>query len=1371
MWQIDRRWLVQTAFGEVTNCTTLNLSRFQYLVLLGAAGAGKTTETRRLVNEEQLSGRSIRECRLAEYADTTTDLFKHLAQFANTANSATIFYLDALDEAMIPNRRCWIAVRDWIKNTLEDTGGAVRITCRSAVWPHQLSTVMSEAAGKDCFAQALLQPLSDDDIVVAAESEGISYPHFWVQVKAARAQSLATQPLALRMLLNLYKNGGGLPSTLRDLFAQGLRTLASDAQERIDIGTQLDLSPDDLLKAAEPVACYTILTGRSTVNLGDDRTPHDLDWRDIVAVDNGQTSIETLRVVGSSGICDSALPKSFRFNHRQFAEYLAARRLAELLPHQVRGLLASPAGWRTGVAGPLRETASFAAMFNSKVAAWLADQDPEVVGLSDVADRELRRQATLGLLDRFRRGDLTDAQIDRDGIELRGFHYEDADVDLRPVLRERGDRCDDVLECAISLIESWSLSSMSDDLADLVCDGTAPLQSRVAAGYALLRCGTDAACGQLKQLLPDPADDDRDQLRGIALQCNWPDRLSVRELLDALKVESSSSFHGSYAAFLWKLDHGGFAAAGDVAHGLRWAKTRCSDLGSVDVSHRLATRIAHAALWELDDADVAVELVSLLIRWVARHQSPLAPLPTGALDPPSKQALPLNAPLCTNQTIRRQLIELLAESLESSDDMWTLSHRTPGFCNDDDFLWLLDRACDDRRTITARQNYLQITRLLVWWLKSENVDAWLQVCETEPVKTLLGNERSIELGSERAIRLRTEWEAYKDLERPTKDSMVDPPPSARVVNALDQAETRDIRFFRNICRELTLEPTSTHYKGERLLTKTSGWRAADSTTQDRIVEVARRYLSDPVIPSESLHETPINTFLIGGLEAMWLVLERDPPWLTARGESWWQGWCWYILRQLVPNMIGEPTEPKQKLLGILNQGTPLSVSREIVRISASEDTGLDDMLSGLFDLLLGEPNEELDRSLCQMLAAGRIRVGSVASVAQFILTRVPEDAVSVCMRILEVSAEDLSDVRAEHVAVSLLRTRMGDSWGAVKAFLASDDERGRRVLATFAYGETKGVFDSMPRNQFGDLAGLLLQLFPPEGDPHREGANTVEPEDEARTLRDRMISYLGDREDLDAVDALRQLERRFGRRYPWLRRPRARAERAYRLSRWCPLPLDTIADVFRDGRSRLIRSGDEVLEGIEFALDQYAGSMRLEGGYPVEDLWNTPRDQEPSPKSEEHVSRKLCNVIRSYFRDYAVTTDREIEIHRRSVPKVYGGEPGSEVDILVTVPGRGTVSGAAIRVPIEVKLSSNKAAKTSMQDQLVDRYMRQLGATHGVYIVVWMSVPDLKSLQASHQPQWSSLMAAREELLEEAQRLSTNAEICVRLVVVDGSLR
>ena len=101
----------------------------------------------------------------------------------------------------------------------------------------------------------------------------------------------------------------------------------------------------------------------------------------------------------------------------------------------------------------------------------------------------------------------------------------------------------------------------------------------------------------------------------------------------------------------------------------------------------------------------------------------------------------------------------------------------------------------------------------------------------------------------------------------------------------------------------------------------------------------------------------------------------------------------------------------------------------------------------------------------------------------------------------------------------------------------------------------------------------------------------------------------------------------------------------------------------------------------------------------------------------------------------------------------------------------GTVSGDAIRVPIEVKLTANDQAKTGTQQQLVDRYMPQLGVSHGVYVVVWMNLAQPESLQTQHRPRWQSIESARRDLLAEAERVSRKRGICVRVVVVDGSLR
>ena len=268
-----------------------------------------------------------------------------------------------------------------------------------------------------------------------------------------------------------------------------------------------------------------------------------------------------------------------------------------------------------------------------------------------------------------------------------------------------------------------------------------------------------------------------------------------------------------------------------------------------------------------------------------------------------------------------------------------------------------------------------------------------------------------------------------------------------------------------------------------------------------------------------------------------------------------------------------------------------------------------------------------------------------------------------------------------------------------------------------------------------------------------------------------MISHLSRLEDSDAVEALRQLERRFVGRYPWLRRPRSQAERAFRLSRWLPCPIDVIGDVLAAGDRRLMRSEEDVVDGIEYAVDAYASALRADGGESVEDLWNTATGTDPTPKSEEHVSSKLCAAVRSYFQEYAVAADREVEIHRRSFSRAQGGEPGSEVDILVQFSGRGTVSGDAVRVPVEVKLSFNNEAKTGFRTQLADRYMPELGASHGVYVVVWMDLPPSVELQAKHRPKWPSMESAREDLRQEAERLGKEKDVRVRSVLVDASLR
>ena len=1371
LWNIKRVWQVVAGDDDdVTHLSTDELSRFRCVVLLGAAGAGKTTEARRLAEHERASGRSVRECRLAEYAGTSAELEGRLQELSAGADAAASFHLDALDEAMIPERRRWLAIKHWIERDLQETGASIRITCRSAVWPSSLSDAIRGFCEQRSFATAYLQPLTDDDVSVAAESLRIAPDSFLKQIENARARILARHPLTLRMSLSVCKDGGKLPSRLKDLFDKGVRVLARDQEDRREIGTQTPLPVARLLDAAERLACHTILTGREAVNLGDDRSSGQLGLQDLSGRigDDAEIDENELRAVGSSGLCDSEAPRTFRFAHRQFAEYLAGRRLARLPTHKARAFLAGPDGWRSGAAGPLRETAAFAAMFNPEIAKWLADSDPEVIGLSDVADDNSRWCATLELLNRFRSGIVTSAEIYRGGMELGGFQYKGAEADLRPALNERGNRCENVLVFAVSLIRSWRPSSMSDSMSDalaaLTLDSTAPLHARTLAGRVLCECGTDAARGRLKPLLAGLPEDDDDELKGIALQCNWPDRLSPPELFDALTPRRRRLLLGPYDVFLHDMNTDGFPPADHVATGLRWARDLPSERSGPDPLHRLGMRIAHAALRELDNPEIAVELVGLMRRWMKDWKSPLAPLRSDPLKSLSND----DAPLYGDRQSRRKLIDRLVERIESDEELKNVAFHTPGLSCDEDFQWLLQRSCDDGRVMEARERYLHIAIFLPWERRSEDVDAWLRVCDVDPVRKILGNQKFIKLDSTQAARLREEWKALHDSKRRT-ETRLDPPPRDRVLQALVLSETKDVRCFQTLCWELTLEPMSTHYKSERFLTNTPGWREADAGTRTRIVEAAKRYLSVEAIAEELSSNISPNRIQVGGLEAMWLVLPCDPDWFMSRDESWWAGWCRYILAESSLNMIGEARDPKLQLMALLNEAATASVSVEVMRLSSSRGTdGERGRLSDALRVLEGQPNADLDEALCEALEAGELPEHHVGDVVDFVLIRTSDRSVPVCLRILRDATGRAEESRAERVAAGLLRKCPNASWTALKTYLDADPSRARRVLKEFArdYESIECIVMSTP--QLGELLGMFLDLFQPESDSD-EGVASSGPGD-VRWFRDWLIDRLDELCDEESVEVFRRLDQEFGDRYSWLAHERIHVTRRYHRSRWSPFSVDVIADVLNAETRRLLRSGDDVVDGIEHALDQYAGALRQDGKESVEDLWNTAADGAPSPKPEPHVSQKLCGVVKDYFQEY-VTADREIEIYRRSVSRSDGGEPGSEVDVLVQAPGRGTVSGDAIRVPIEVKLSSNDEVKTGMQEQLVGRYMRQLGATHGVYVVVWMTTPNPGRLRPGHRPKWDCIETARRELNEQAKRLSQEHEVRVRAVVVDGSLR
>jgi hypothetical protein len=302
------------------------------------------------------------------------------------------------------------------------------------------------------------------------------------------------------------------------------------------------------------------------------------------------------------------------------------------------------------------------------------------------------------------------------------------------------------------------------------------------------------------------------------------------------------------------------------------------------------------------------------------------------------------------------------------------------------------------------------------------------------------------------------------------------------------------------------------------------------------------------------------------------------------------------------------------------------------------------------------------------------------------------------------------------------------------------------------------------------LIQLFLEHYPPETDPKHEGAFWVSDHDSAVMLRDQLISTLGSQSSIEALEALRELEVRFASRYPWLRRPRSAVERAYRQSLFHPIPPTTIANLLTDQSKRIIRSESDAIDGILAALELYERSLHHASPAGIEDLWDTPFGLPATPKKEERISDKICEAIRRYFSQYAVAADREVQLRRRNVATRLEGEPGSEVDVLVTIPAAVTLGSDPILIPIEVKRSCNPEAKTGLCEQLVERYMSEIGASAGVFVVAWLEAP---SMETTKIPKWTDMETARSELTEQAAHITkeSGGAICVKPFVLDATLR
>ena len=503
----------------------------QAYVLLGGPGAGKTKAFEREAKEEE--GHYI-----------TADNFLTLDPEPEWNNKT--LYIDGLDEARASATDGHTPFNG-IRRKLQRLGRPrFRLSCRHADWFGGHDGKRLEVVAPDGEVLVLrLDPLSDQGILDVLD-KSLSHEDPKGFVAAARetgVDSLLRNPLNLEMLARAVADDEW-PRTRAETFDMACQELVSEENPGHQIAWSGTASTAALLDAAGNLCAVLLLAGKTGVTIPG--TAPDANHPRLDQVRGGDQQL--LRRAVGTNLFDSPSEGRLVFAHRQVAEFLAARYLAELIADglPVRRALALTTGFDGGVLSELRGLAAWLAAHSREARTEIIERDPlgmilygDVFGFTTSDKRQVLKCLQA---ETVRNPWLVgDTNLDSPMGYLAGPDLED---DFRQALADpaRDDAHQSFVLLVVQAIRSGPSSpTLAEPLMAIVRDDSRPMDSRCTALEAYVRAtqGDPQVAAALRALLNEVyagvVATQNDDLLGTLLMELYPDNLTVRELVGYLR--------------------------------------------------------------------------------------------------------------------------------------------------------------------------------------------------------------------------------------------------------------------------------------------------------------------------------------------------------------------------------------------------------------------------------------------------------------------------------------------------------------------------------------------------------------------------------------------------------------------------------------------------------------------------------------------------------------------------------------------------------------------------------------------------------------------------------------------------------------------
>ena len=831
---------------------------------------------------------------------------------------------------------------------------------------------------------------------------------------------------------------------------------------------------------------------------------------------------------------------------------------------------------------------------------------------------------------------------------------------------------------------------------------------------------------------------------------SWPHALSTADVFSLITPPKRQSFFGSYDTFLDRL--AASLTADDLSAAFEWLERQS------DLSHHRLTQLANAvitgAIANIELPDIRDRLVEYAARRGAAH------LPLLADDPITQRAgTPTDAH-------RQELLLALAQRIRDEHALASVvdSYGTRGqsLLHQEDLPWLVEAYASAE--VATRPQLALFIRWIVRFDLSEHRDVVLNLREEHPLYTDLIAEwvTPIELGSEKAQKLREQWSMFHGRRNHDDDSESDDSDAEietairRQLDAFDNGETDG---YWQAARLVTVRPGTRRYMEEFQpdLTAHARWEMLKEPIRHDFLRLAPSYLEKGSCEPERWLGKDIRYFPAeAGYRALLLLLKLAPHALDELTTQTWRKWAPIIIGWSV-TANGARWEDKRGLLErALPHAQDVLVESVMTLLRARKDAEMRPFLHDECDIVW---SDDLEQGIIKLLEEGTSSQVQDELIHTLIRNN-PTTSQAVCEEWLSAKSRATTRDRARSVMAAMWQLDPEGSWSKIFGVLQEDPDFGKEFFLRSDVLRVREVPAMSPEAK-ADLYLWLFDHFPPSEDPVFDDAHMVGPRESVGQARDAILQNLVRLGTEAGVQAVRRIVDALPSE-AWLKHSQTIAESELRRSQWVPVDPADLLRLASSRRGRLVRSESELLEAVHQALLQIQD--RIQGDTPEAHLlWDT---RSATPKSEDEVSDYLRNRLQDVVGGRGAVVNREVQV-RRVRPTGIPERTDIRVDAMVS----GSSGVIPMSVVGEVKGSWNDEVFTAMTEQLVQKYMSDIGTHHGFLLVVWF---DQASWDPSDRRRQLSARVSKDEmenLLQAQSEELRSRGYEIDVVILDASYR